>query len=262
MCWSMATAPMRLRSPLDLVGKLLADGLDMVSAARVSQHADAYRAGHEFGNRALSGLVRRVFGRQFGDMLTGYRVFSRRFVKSFPANSAGFEIETEITVHALQMRLPAEEVETPYGARPDGSESKLNTFRDGLKILRMISLLVREERPLQFFGAGAFVALVIAAILGVPVVMDFARTHTVPRYPSLIVSVGLAMIAIISFACGVILDTVARGRLEQRRPGLSGDPGASPARRVLFRARPAASSERGSARWHRFTWTPPGRCGC
>ena len=200
-----------------LVERLLAEGLDMVSAARVSSHAAAYRTGHEFGNWALSGLVRQIFGRQFKDMLTGYRVFSRRFVKSFPANSHGFEIETEMTVHALQMRLPAEEIETPYGARPDGSHSKLNTLSDGLKILRMISLLVREERPLQFFGGAALIAFVAAAVLGAPVLADFARTHTVPRFPSLIVSVGLIMTGIITFACGVILDTVARGRLETRR---------------------------------------------
>jgi hypothetical protein len=144
-------------------------------------------------------------------------VFSRRFVKSFPANSAGFEIETEITVHALQMRLPADEVETPYGARPEGSQSKLSTLSDGLKILRMISLLVREERPLQFFGGAAVAALLLAIVLGAPVAADFARLHAVPRFPSLIVSVSLAMIGMLSLACGVILDTVSRGRLEQRR---------------------------------------------
>ncbi|MBV9995939.1 MAG: glycosyltransferase [Caulobacteraceae bacterium] len=200
-----------------LVRKLLEEGLDMVSAARVSSHPAAYRPGHAFGNKMLSGLVRQMFGRQFKDMLTGYRAFSRRFVKSFPANSAGFEIETEITVHALQMRLPAEEVEAGYGARPDGSESKLNTLADGWRILRMISLLVREERPLQFFGGAALVALTLSAILGLPVLAEFARTGAVPRFPSLIVSVGLAMVAIVSFACGLILDAVARSRLEQRR---------------------------------------------
>ncbi|MFI4973005.1 MAG: glycosyltransferase [Caulobacterales bacterium] len=208
--YDAAVAPM-------LVRKLLDDGLDMVSAARESIEAEAYRAGHRLGNRLLTGLVRRIFGRQFKDMLTGYRVFSRRFVKSFPATSEGFEIETEITVHALQMRLPADEVDTAYGARPEGSQSKLNTISDGLRILRMIGLLVREERPLQFFGGAALAAFALAAALGVPVLLDFARLHAVPRFPSLIVAVGSAMVGIVSLACGVILDTVSRARLEQRR---------------------------------------------
>ncbi len=200
-----------------MVRKLLDEGLDMVSAARVSSHAEAYRAGHETGNRLLTGLVRMIFGRQFRDMLTGYRVFSRRFVKSFPAASQGFEIETEITVHALQMRLPADEIDADYGARPEGSQSKLNTIRDGIRIVRMIGLLVREERPLQFFGGAALAAFVLAAALGLPVLAEFARLHAVPRFPSLIVAVGSAMVGFLCFACGIILDTVSRARLEQRR---------------------------------------------
>ena len=150
--YDAAAAPMMVR-------RLIDEGLDMVSAARVSTDAEAPTApATGFGNRALSGAVRLVFGRQFEDMLSGYRAFSRRFVKSFPAHSRGFEIETELTVHTLQMRLPAAEVEAPYGARPEGSESKLSTFRDGWRILRMISLMVREERPLQFFGIAGLVA--------------------------------------------------------------------------------------------------------
>jgi glycosyltransferase involved in cell wall biosynthesis len=208
--YDAAAAPM-------LVGRLIEDGLDMVSAARVSTEAEAFRAGHRFGNRALSGAVRMVFGRQFEDMLSGYRAFSRRFVKSFPAHSHGFEIETELTVHTLQMRLPAAEVEAPYGARPEGSESKLSTFRDGWRILRMISLMVREERPMQFFGVAGLVALVLAALLAAPVLAGYLKTGLVPRLPTLVVAVGLAVVALLSFACGLILDTVARARLEQRR---------------------------------------------
>src|SRR6185312_13109138 len=189
-----------------LVRRLIDDGLDMVSAARVSTEAEAFRTGHRFGNQALSGAVRMVFGRQFEDMLSGYRAFSRRFVKSFPAHSRGFEIETELTVHTLQMRLPAAEVEAPYGARPEGSESKLSTFRDGWRILRMISLMVREERPMQFFGIAGLIAL--AALLTTPVLTAYLRTGLVPRLPTLVVAVGLAVVSLLSFACGLILDTV------------------------------------------------------
>jgi hypothetical protein len=207
--YDAAAAPMMVR-------RLIDDGLDMVSAARVSTEAEAFRAGHRFGNRALSGAVQMVFGRQFEDMLSGYRAFSRRFVKSFPAHSRGFEIETELTVHTLQMRLPAAEVEAPYGARPEGSESKLSTFRDGWRILRMISLMVREERPLQFFGVAGLVAMVLAALLAAPVLAGYFQTGLVPRLPTLVVAVGLAVVALLSFFCGLILDTVARDRLEQR----------------------------------------------
>jgi len=217
-----------------MVRRLLAEGLDMVSAARVSVDAQAFRAGHRFGNRALSGVVRLVFGRQFRDMLTGYRAFSRRFVKSFPAASAGFEVETELTVHTLQMRLPSAEIEAPYGARPDGSESKLSTVRDGLRIARMISLMVREERPLQFFGSASLAALALAAALGWPVIAIYLATGLVPRLPTLVVAVGLVLVALLGVACGLILDTVSRARLEQRRlaylmlpapPALAGEEG-------------------------------------
>jgi glycosyltransferase involved in cell wall biosynthesis len=208
--YDAAAAPMMIR-------RLLDEGLDMVSAARVSSSADAYRTGHRFGNKALSGVVRMVFGRQFSDMLTGYRAFSHRFVKSFPAHSRGFEIETELTVHTLQMRLPAIEVEATYGARPDGSESKLSTFRDGWRILRMISLMVREERPLQFFGVAGAACVLAAVLLTMPLVIDYLRTGLVPRQPTLIVAVGLAVVALLALVCGLILDTVARARLEQRR---------------------------------------------
>ena len=200
-----------------LIAALLEDGADMVTGARVSQAEEAYRPGHVFGNRLLTGLVRHAFGCRVQDMLSGYRVFSRRFVKSFPAASARFEIEAELTVHALQMRLPTREIETAYGARPEGSASKLDTIRDGLRILRMIGLLLREERPLQFFGAGAVVSFALAALMGLPVIAEFWRTGLVLRFPTLIVAVGLAVTGLLSLACGMILDTVARMRLEQRR---------------------------------------------
>jgi hypothetical protein len=200
-----------------LIAALIEDGFDMVTGARVSAAAEAYRRGHVFGNHLLTGLVRLAFGARVEDMLSGYRVFSRRFVKSFPAASARFEIEAELTVHALQMRLPVREIETVYGARPDGSTSKLNTVRDGLRILRMIGLLLREERPLQFFGACGGAAFLLAVILGLPVVTEFWRTGLVLRFPTLIVAVGLGVTGLLGFACGLILDTVARARLEQRR---------------------------------------------
>jgi hypothetical protein len=200
-----------------LIERLLEGGLDMVAGARISTDAEAYRLGHQFGNQMLSGLVQWIFGRQFRDMLTGYRVFSRRFVKSFPAHSAGFEIETEITIHALQMRLPCAEVEAAYGARPEGSLSKLSTLRDGLRILRMIGLLVRDERPMQFFGACGVAAIAASAPLFARVLIDYARLGLVPHFPSLIVAVGLAVVGLLGIACGLILDGVARARLEQRR---------------------------------------------
>jgi hypothetical protein len=200
-----------------LIRRLTDEQLDMVSGARVTDEAAAYRTGHRFGNLMLTTLVREIFGRRFKDMLTGYRVFSRRFVKSFPASSSGFEIETELTIHVLQMRLPSDEIDTVYGARPEGSASKLNTIRDGLRILRLIGLLVREERPLQFFGACGGALLGAAAMLAWPVLAEYFATGLVPRFPTLIVAVGLGASGLLSFACGLILDSVSRGRLELRR---------------------------------------------
>ena len=200
-----------------MIQRLLDDGLDMVCGARVTDTREAYRSGHRLGNRVLTGLVRSIFGRGFRDMLTGYRVFSRRFVKSFPAHSSGFEVETELTVHALQMRLPADEVDTRYAARPEGSLSKLSTFADGLRILRMIGLLVREEKPMQFFGTFSAVTLTTSALLFVPILLDYFRLNAVPRFPTLVVLVGLSVIGLLGFLCGLILDTVSRARLEQRR---------------------------------------------
>jgi len=200
-----------------MVAALSNGRLDMVNGARISEEQAAYRPGHRLGNQMLTGLVRSAFGSGFRDMLSGYRVFSRRFVKSFPAASHGFEIETELTVHALQMRLPACEVETTYFTRPGGSVSKLNTVRDGLRILRMIGLLLREERPLHCFGAVAALSWIAALALGARVALEYFRTGLVLHFPTLIVAVALGTIGLVSLACGLILDSLARGRLEQRR---------------------------------------------
>lgn len=208
-----------------MVRALISEGFDMVSGARESEAVEAYRRGHRFGNWLLTTLVREIFGRRFQDMLTGYRVFSRRFVKSFPATSTGFEIETELTIHALQLRLPSDEVDTAYGARPEGSCSKLNTIRDGLRILRLIGLVVREERPLQFFGAAGSLMLLFAGVLATPVLLEYFETGLVRRFPTLVVAVGATATAIVSFACGLILDSVARGRLELRRLAYLAIPG-------------------------------------
>jgi glycosyltransferase involved in cell wall biosynthesis len=199
-----------------MIARLLADRCDMVVGTRVDQAKAAYRAGHRSGNRILTGFVARVFGRSFTDMLSGYRVFSRRFVKSFPLLSAGFEIETELTVHALELGLAVAEIETPYYARPEGSESKLSTWSDGFRILWTIVELYRSERPLRFFGALG-VALAIASVaVAVPVFVTYAETGLVPRLPTAILSTGLMLVAILLFAAGLILDTVSRGRREMK----------------------------------------------
>jgi hypothetical protein len=200
-----------------MVAMLLEGRLDMVTGVRISDEAAAYRRGHRAGNTLLTGLVRHLFGARVNDMLSGYRVFSRRFVKSFPALSAGFETETEFTVHALQLALPIGEVRTAYRERPAGSASKLRTFSDGLRILRLILLLVKDERPLPFFslcGAGFFV---IGLGLGSIVVLEFWRTGLVPRLPTAIVAAALVALSFLSFACGLILDSVGRGRREMKR---------------------------------------------
>ncbi len=199
-----------------MIARLLDGGLDMVVGARRDQDQAAYRPGHRFGNRILTGFVDRVFGAAFADMLSGYRVFSRRFVKSFPALSGGFEIETELTVHALNLELPVAEIDTPYFARPAGSVSKLSTWRDGLRILRTIVRLYRAERPLPFFGGiGALLALV-AIVLAIPIVITYLQQGLVPRLPTALLSTGLMILAFLSVACGLVLDTVTRGRREMK----------------------------------------------
>lgn len=199
-----------------MVQKLLDGRLDMVVASRVDRDEAAYRAGHRTGNRLLTWFVGAVFGAEFKDMLSGYRAFSRRFVKSFPVLSGGFEIETELTIHALELGLPVAEIDTPYYARPTGSASKLNTWRDGFRILGTIIGLYRAERPMPFFTAIAL-ALALAAIgFAFPVFVTYFETGLVPRQPTAILSTGLMLMAFLSVAIGLVLDTVTRGRREMK----------------------------------------------
>jgi glycosyltransferase involved in cell wall biosynthesis len=200
-----------------LVRALLDKQLDMVNGARVTSIKEAYRFGHRFGNRLLTGLVQQIFGKQFNDMLSGYRVFSRRFVKSFPAISSGFEIETELTVHALELRMKTAEVPIRYKDRPEGSTSKLNTIRDGVRILKMIGLLVKEERPLMFFSL-MFLALAALSVgLAVPVVLEYMQTGLVRRFPTAGLSAAIMLLAFLSMFCGLVLDTVTHSRRELKR---------------------------------------------
>ncbi len=200
-----------------LIAKLMDEQLDMVVGARKSEVEEAYRRGHKFGNAMLTGLLAQFFGRTFNDILSGYRIFSRRFAKSFPVLSAGFEIETEISVHALEMRMPVAEVITAYAARPEGSVSKLSTYRDGWRILNTIIRLVRYERPLFFFGTVAGLLSAIALGLAIPLVLTYWDTGLVPRLPTAVLVMGLMIISALAGMCGLILDTVVRGRLEVRR---------------------------------------------
>jgi glycosyltransferase involved in cell wall biosynthesis len=200
-----------------MIAHLLAERLDMVVAVRVDSAVAAYRPGHRTGNRLLTGFVANVFGEAFSDMLSGYRVFSRRFVKSFPVLSGGFEIETELTVHALELGLPVSELRTPYYARPAGSLSKLSTWRDGRRILWTIIRLYRSERPLEFFGGLGLSLAVVSVGLAVPIFVTYFEEGIVPRLPTAVLSTGLMLIAVLSVACGLILDTVTRGRRELKR---------------------------------------------
>jgi glycosyltransferase involved in cell wall biosynthesis len=200
-----------------LIEQLQRNGLDMVNCARVPAEDGVYRSGHRFGNRLLTGLVARVFGNRLRDMLSGYRVMSRRFVKSFPALSSGFEVETEITVHALELRVPIAELPAPYYARREGSASKLNTIGDGIRILRVIVHLIKEERPLQFFSAIFGLLTLVSLALGIPVVLQFLATGLVGRLPTAVLATGLMILAFLSLFCGLVLDTVTRGRREFKR---------------------------------------------
>ncbi len=199
-----------------MIEALLSDHLDMVVGFRVDQAEAAYRRGHRTGNWMLTSFLSLVFGQAFKDVLSGYRVFSRRFVKSFPVLSDGFEIETELSVHALELALPVAEIETPYYARPEGSFSKLDTWRDGFRILGTILKLYRSEKPLRFFTAiGVFLTLVSVG-LAVPVIITYLEQGLVPRLPTAVLSMGLMILAVLAVSSGLVLDTVTRGRREMK----------------------------------------------
>ena len=200
-----------------MVDLLLAEQLDMVVGTRRHEEKGAYRGGHVLGNKLFTGLLSGLFGRSFSDIFSGYRVFSRRFVKSFPVLSSGFEIETEISVHALELRMPVGEIETAYAARPEGSQSKLSTYSDGWKILRTILTLYRIERPVLFYGMIGALLVALAIILAVPLVATYIQTGLVPRQPTAILVTGIIIVAVLCFFAGLILDTVTRGRREVRR---------------------------------------------
>ena len=199
-----------------MIGRLIDDRLDMVVGSRVDSTGTAYRTGHRAGNRILTAFVALVFGRAFTDMLSGYRVLTRRFVKSFPVLSGGFEIETELTIHALDLGLPVAEVATPYRRRPQGSASKLNTWRDGLRILWTIARLYKSERPLPFFAAIGALLATAAIALALPVFATYLREGIVPRLPTAVLSTGLMLLAFLSLTCGLVLSTVTRGRREMK----------------------------------------------
>ena len=218
-----------------MVSKLIAERLDMVVGCRETPKevaAAAYRQGHQFGNKMLTKSISWIFGGQFTDMLSGYRVFSRRYVKSFPALSRGFEIETELTVHALELRMPYGEVLTPYGARPEGSASKLSTYKDGWKILKTIARLYISERPLSFFSLCGLLLTILSIGLAWPILIEYLQTGLVPRFPTAILSASIMISALLSFACGLVLDNVTRGRHEMKRLAYLGIPLARESSRI------------------------------
>ena len=201
----------------EMVRMLVDEELDMVVGTRQHEAKEAYRGGHVLGNRIFTRLLAGLFGRSFSDIFSGYRVFSRRFVKSFPVLSEGFEIETEMSVHALELRMPVGEVETAYGARPEGSHSKLSTYSDGWRILKTIATLYRVERPVLFYGSIGALLIALAIVLAIPLVITYLHTGLVPRFPTAILATGLVIVAVLCFFAGMILDTVTRGRREVRR---------------------------------------------
>lgn len=200
-----------------MVSLLVADQLDMVVASRITGEQAAYRFGHRFGNRALTSFAAVIFGRAFSDMLSGYRAFSRRYAKSFPAHSSGFEIETELTVHALEMRMPVAELSAPYRARADGTRSKLSTVRDGARILLTILWLFRTEKPLAYYSIGCVASVLAAVWLAWPIVQEYLATGLVPRLPTAVLCAALILLGAILLTCGIVLDTVSRGRAESKR---------------------------------------------
>ena len=211
-----------------MVDKLLRERLDLINGRRRETDVQNYRLGHRFGNAMLTGMAKRLFGDRLDDMLSGYKIFSRRYVKSFPALSTGFEIETELTIHALEMNMPIAEVDTLYRNRPDGSVSKLNTFRDGLRIVGMIGRLLKEVRPLSFFSTISALLAAAAIFLAVPLATEYVQTGLVPRLPTAVLVTGMMIVAALSFTCGVLLDSVARSRREIKRLHYLSIPLASP----------------------------------
>jgi glycosyltransferase involved in cell wall biosynthesis len=199
-----------------MIEKLVNEHLDMVVGLRLDKEQAAYRRGHRTGNWMLTSFLSSVFGHTFKDILSGYRVFSRRFVKSFPVLSDGFEIETELTVHALELSMPVAEVETPYFARPEGSVSKLNTWSDGFRILATILKLYRSEKPLRFFTLIGIVMALVSIGLAIPVIITYLEVGLVPRLPTAVLSMGLMIVAVLSVSSGLVLDTVTRGRREMK----------------------------------------------
>jgi len=208
-----------------MIARMIAEGADILTARRIHTEAAAYRPGHVLGNRMLTGLTAMLFNVHLSDMLSGYRVFSRRFVKSFPFTAEGFAIETELTVHAVRLMMPMSEMDTRYKERPAGSVSKLNTYRDGFRILGTIGYLVREERPLVFFSTISALFVASAILIGGPVVSEYFQTGLVPRLPTAVLATGLMVIAVLSLTCGLILDTVTRGRWEAKRMAYLAIPG-------------------------------------
>jgi glycosyltransferase involved in cell wall biosynthesis len=208
-----------------LIGRLIDDGYDIVSGQRVATGQAAYRRGHVLGNWLLTTLTSVMFRVKLNDLLSGYRIMSRRFVKSFPFTAEGFGIETELTVHAVRLLMPMAEIETRYKERPEGSVSKLNTYRDGLRILFTIASLVREERPLIFYGTIAALLMIASLLLGTPIVLDYFHTGLVPRLPTAVLSVGFMVLGFLALASGLILDTVTRGRWEDKRMAYLAIPG-------------------------------------
>jgi glycosyltransferase involved in cell wall biosynthesis len=200
-----------------MIQTLINGPYDMVNAARISQSSEAYRPGHTLGNRLFSYIVRKIFGKSLSDLFSGYRIFSRRFVKSFPCFSKGFEIETDLTIHALSLHIPIIEIQTPYYARPPGSFSKLSTFRDGWRILGVIFNLVRTEKPLLFFFSFSILFLAASFLLGLPIISEFLKIGSVPRLPSAILAASFGIMSFLSLISGFILDGVTISRKETKR---------------------------------------------
>jgi glycosyltransferase involved in cell wall biosynthesis len=200
-----------------MIERMVREQLDMVVGARATETQAAYRRGHRFGNWLLTACVARLFGRTFTDILSGYRVFSRRFAKSFPMLAADFGVETEITIHALELKMPVGEVLTAYSARPEGSTSKLSTYKDGLRILALILGLFRQERPAQLYGLLAVALGLLSVLIAIPLLVTYLQTGLVPRIPTAILCTGLGLLGVLSGMCGLILDTVTRGRREMKR---------------------------------------------